>query len=62
VLVSGSKRQDNFVAPEASVTLKDALLFQSDVKLDYAYKINHSNADTGDYHDNVVTLSFIYQF
>jgi hypothetical protein len=62
VLASGSKRQDTYIAPEASVTLKDALLFQSDIKLDYAYKINRSNADTGDYHDNVVSLSFIYQF
>jgi hypothetical protein len=62
LLASGSKRRDSYIAPEASLTLKDAFLFQSDIKLDYAYRLNESNADTGDYHDNVLSLSFIYQF
>jgi hypothetical protein len=62
ILASGSKRRDNYTAPEVSLTLKDALFFQSDIKLDYAYQLNTSNDDSGVYHDNVVSLSFIYQF
>ena len=61
-LSSGSKRQDSYIAPDVSVTFKDVLMFQSDIKLQYTYRYNRSNEDFGEYHDHALDLSVIYQF
>ena len=61
-LVGGDTRTDNHLEPGASLVFKDALMFQSDVKLDYTYQMNRSNDDTRDYHDNEVRLTVIANF
>lgn len=61
-LVDGDTRTDNHLEPGMSLVFKDMLMFQSDIKLDYTYRMNRSNDDTRDYHDNEARLTFIANF
>lgn len=61
-LTSGEKRRDDYIAPGASVVFKDLLAFQSDLKVEYSYKMNRSNDDFSDYHDHEIRLSVISNF
>ncbi len=52
------KHVDNYLAPGASLTLKDILAYQTDLRFEYRYRINMSNDPGWEYHDNVVMVSF----
>ena len=59
---TGSSREDDYIAPQVSLTLQRALPCDCDVQLQYRYRENDSNELLSDYHADQVSLQLTTRF
>jgi hypothetical protein len=62
VVAPGEGREDTIFSPGASLTFPNLFAYQTDLRFDYRYLMDHSNDVTKRFNDHIVTASIISRF
>jgi hypothetical protein len=62
VVATGEGREDTIFSPGASLTFPNLFAYQTDLRFDYRYLMDHSNDVTKRFNDHIVTASIISRF
>lgn len=59
---TGDKRHDTIFSPGASVIFPNLFAYQTDLRFDYKYLLDHSNDPTKSFNDHIATASVVARF
>jgi hypothetical protein len=62
VLATIEKRHDRITSTGASLTFPNLFAYQTDLRLDYRYLMDHSNDPTKSFNDHIITASVVARF
>ena len=61
-ITTGDKRRDTILNPGASLIFANLFAYQTDLRFDYKYLLDHSTDVTKSFNDHIVTASVVARF